>query len=438
MADAVTRTALVVRGGWFGHQPVEATEPLLPFLREQGFDVRVEESPAVYADREYMDGVDLILQLNTMSTIEKDEFEGLRSAVESGTGLAGWHGGIADSYRNSSDYLQFIGAQFAAHPGKHPDERTGEQSDNYLPHTITMLPAAAEHPITRGIERLRTDHRAVLGAARRLPRRARHHDAGRASLGPVDPSDHVSRHLDQTVGRGPDVRVDPRPPGGDPREPERSDDHRKGTAVGGPLKVGVVGVGVISDQYFATIPGLSSIELVAVADLNEARAREVAEARGLSAMPVDALLDDPGVDIVLNLTIPAAHAEVDIRALESGKHVFGEKPLAVTVADGARILAAAAGGGPPCRQRARHRARNGHPDRAAHAGLRRDRHARRCGGALVGAWPRTVASGSAVLLPAGWRPAVRHGPVLPHEPRDLARSRSCGCPATRVGPLVVA
>ncbi len=152
MADAVTRTALVVRGGWFGHQPVEATDLFIPFLREQGFEVRIEESPAVYADREYMDGVDLILQLNTMSSIEKEEFEGLRGAVERGSGLAGWHGGIADSYRNSSDYLQFIGAQFAAHPGKHPDERTGEQSDNYLPHTITMLPAAADHPITRGIE----------------------------------------------------------------------------------------------------------------------------------------------------------------------------------------------------------------------------------------------------------------------------------------------
>lgn len=146
------RRALIVRGGWDGHQPVEATDLFIPFLREQGFEVRIEESPAVYADREYMDGVDLILQLNTMSSIEKEEFEGLRGAVERGSGLAGWHGGIADSYRNSSDYLQFIGAQFAAHPGKHPDERTGEQSDNYLPHTITMLPAAADHPITRGIE----------------------------------------------------------------------------------------------------------------------------------------------------------------------------------------------------------------------------------------------------------------------------------------------
>ncbi|MGP5265982.1 ThuA domain-containing protein [Brachybacterium alimentarium] len=146
-----TRTVLVVRGGWDGHQPIEATDLFIPFLEENGFSVRIEESPAVYADAEYMATVDLIVQCNTMSTIEKEEFEGLRDAVEAGTGLAGWHGGIADSYRNNSDYLTLIGGQFGCHPGKHPDERTGEQSDNYVPYTVDMLPAAAEHPITRGI-----------------------------------------------------------------------------------------------------------------------------------------------------------------------------------------------------------------------------------------------------------------------------------------------
>ena len=105
-----------------------------------------EESPKVYADAAYMAGVDLIMQCMTMTTIERDEFEGLRAAVENGTGLAGWHGGIADSYRNSSDYLHPIGGQFACHPGKHPDERIGEQSDNYVPYTVNMLPAAAHHP----------------------------------------------------------------------------------------------------------------------------------------------------------------------------------------------------------------------------------------------------------------------------------------------------
>ncbi len=145
------KTALVVRGGWDGHQPVEATELFIPFLKDNGYDVRIEESTKIYADAEYLAGVDLIMQCMTMTTIEKDEFEGLRTAVENGTGMAGWHGGIADSYRNTSDYLHLIGGQFACHPGKHPDELTGEQPDNYIPYTVNMLPAAADHPITRGI-----------------------------------------------------------------------------------------------------------------------------------------------------------------------------------------------------------------------------------------------------------------------------------------------
>ncbi len=145
------RTALVVRGGWEGHQPVDATEEFLPFLRDHGFAVQVEDSPEVYADADTMAGVDLVVQCMTMTTIEKDALRGLQAAVEAGTGLAGWHGGIADSYRNSSDYLHLIGGQFACHPGVHPDERTGEQPDNYVPYRIEMLPAAAEHPITAGI-----------------------------------------------------------------------------------------------------------------------------------------------------------------------------------------------------------------------------------------------------------------------------------------------
>lgn len=145
------KTALVVRGGWDGHQPVETTDSFIPYLKDSGYDVRVEESPKIYADSDYMAGVDLILQCVTMSSIEKDEFEGLRTAVEQGTGMAGWHGGIADSYRNMSDYLHMIGGQFACHPGKHPDERAGGPADNFVPYTVNMLPAAADHPVTRGI-----------------------------------------------------------------------------------------------------------------------------------------------------------------------------------------------------------------------------------------------------------------------------------------------
>lgn len=151
MPDNATKNVLVVRGGWDGHQPIEATDLFIPFLKANGYSVDVEGSPRPYADAGYMRTVDLIVQCNTMATIEPAELEGLRAAIEAGSGMAGWHGGIADSYRNSSDYLHLIGGQFACHPGKHPAQRSGEQSDNYVPYRVNMAPQAAHHPITTGI-----------------------------------------------------------------------------------------------------------------------------------------------------------------------------------------------------------------------------------------------------------------------------------------------
>ncbi|MFI6423885.1 ThuA domain-containing protein [Promicromonospora sp. NPDC050880] len=152
MATSMEKRALIVRGGWTGHQPVETTDAFIPFLTEQGYDVRVEDTTAVYADAGYLAGVDLIVQTNTMSTIETDELRGLMGAVASGTGLAGWHGGIADSYRSSSDYLQLVGGQFAAHPPRAPrEELAGEAADNFVRHTIEIVPERADHPIVAGI-----------------------------------------------------------------------------------------------------------------------------------------------------------------------------------------------------------------------------------------------------------------------------------------------
>lgn len=142
----------MVRGGWDGHQPIETTNVFIPYLEENGYEVRIEESPKVYLETDYMASVDLIQQTNTMSTIERDEFKGLQQAIINGTGYAGWHGGIADSYRNSSDYLHMMGGQFANHPGKDPAECIGEQSDNYVPYTVNMTELGKKHVITKDIE----------------------------------------------------------------------------------------------------------------------------------------------------------------------------------------------------------------------------------------------------------------------------------------------
>ena len=149
----MTRSALVVRGGWDGHMPVETTDFFVPFLEEHGFSVVIEDSPDVYGDAERMAGVDLIVQVVTMSTISTEALAGLIAAVRAGTGLVGWHGGIADSYRDSADYLQLIGGQFAYHAAIAPPEQlTGEQSDNYQEYTTEITELGRSHPVTAGVD----------------------------------------------------------------------------------------------------------------------------------------------------------------------------------------------------------------------------------------------------------------------------------------------
>lgn len=116
--------------------------------------------------------------------------------------------------------------------------------------------------------------------------------------------------------------------------------------MGQPLRVGVVGCGAIVAQYLQTIPGLADVDLVAAADLDPARAQAVATAHpGVRALTVDELLADDGVDLVLNLTVPAAHAEVSLRAIAAGKHVYVEKPLTATTEQAAQVLEAARAAG---------------------------------------------------------------------------------------------
>ncbi len=107
------------------------------------------------------------------------------------------------------------------------------------------------------------------------------------------------------------------------------------------LRVGLIGCGNISDIYLLNAPGFRDIRFTACADINpEASARQGAR-YALAARSVKALLASEDVDIVLNLTIPEAHAEVSLAAIDAGKHVYTEKPLATTVRDGERIVAAA-------------------------------------------------------------------------------------------------
>jgi predicted dehydrogenase len=107
----------------------------------------------------------------------------------------------------------------------------------------------------------------------------------------------------------------------------------------GPVGVGLIGAGNISDQYLSTLTTLPDVRVLFVADLDEARAAAQAEKYGVPASgSVDALLADPEIEIVVNLTIPAVHAEVAVRILTAGKHVWTEKPLALDRESGRQLL----------------------------------------------------------------------------------------------------
>jgi len=105
-----------------------------------------------------------------------------------------------------------------------------------------------------------------------------------------------------------------------------------------PIGVGIIGCGNISNIYFTNLNTFEGIKVVACADLIQTLAEKKATEYGCRADSVDGLLADPKVDLVINLTIPAAHSEVSLKALESGKHVHSEKPLAVKLEDGRAVL----------------------------------------------------------------------------------------------------
>jgi predicted dehydrogenase len=116
--------------------------------------------------------------------------------------------------------------------------------------------------------------------------------------------------------------------------------------VGQPLNIGVIGCGAIIAQYMASFRTLDAVRLVAVADLDPARAQAVADTYdGVRALSVDRLLAAADVDLVLNLTIPAAHADVALKAIAAGKSVYGEKPLAATTSEARAVLESARAAG---------------------------------------------------------------------------------------------
>jgi uncharacterized protein len=111
------RSALIVWGGWSGHEPKQCAEIFAPILEQEGFDVEVSNSLDSFLDSEKMMALSLVVPVWTQGTITKEQEAGLLGAVRSGVGIGGWHGGIGDSLRNNTEYQFMVGGQWVAHPG---------------------------------------------------------------------------------------------------------------------------------------------------------------------------------------------------------------------------------------------------------------------------------------------------------------------------------
>jgi len=111
------KKVLFVYGGWQGHEPMKCLNLFVPWIQSEGATVDTSASLDVYLDIEKLKSYDLIIQIYTMSSITEEQEEGLLEAIKSGVGIAGWHGGLGDAFRQNTQYQFMVGGQWVAHPG---------------------------------------------------------------------------------------------------------------------------------------------------------------------------------------------------------------------------------------------------------------------------------------------------------------------------------
>jgi uncharacterized protein len=111
------KKALLVWGGWDGHEPKKCVDIFVPFLVKHGYEVEVSDTLDSFLNTEKMNALSLVVPCWTMGTISNEQEKGLLEAVKSGVGIAGWHGGMGDAFRNKTGYQFMVGGQFVAHPG---------------------------------------------------------------------------------------------------------------------------------------------------------------------------------------------------------------------------------------------------------------------------------------------------------------------------------
>jgi len=134
----MAQKALIVWGGWDGHQPKQVADVLEGALRAEGFEVEVSDTLDAFKDAKKLLGLSLIVPHWTMGKITAEQLKPVLDAVQAGVGLAGCHGGMCDAFRDNTDWQFMTGGQWVAHPG-----------NDDVKYTVRI--ADKSHPITTGI-----------------------------------------------------------------------------------------------------------------------------------------------------------------------------------------------------------------------------------------------------------------------------------------------
>lgn len=111
------KKALIVQGGWQGHEPKQVADILAKALRDNGFAVEMTDTLDALLDVTELKKLDLLIPEWTMGSITHEQLTPMLEAVKSGVGIAGVHGGMGDAFRNETEFQYMVGGQWVAHPG---------------------------------------------------------------------------------------------------------------------------------------------------------------------------------------------------------------------------------------------------------------------------------------------------------------------------------
>ncbi|HCE42461.1 MAG TPA: hypothetical protein DET40_02815 [Lentisphaeria bacterium] len=136
----MSKKALIVWGGWNGHEPEQCAKIGAEMLKNEGFEVELSATLDSYLDEKKMMALSLVVPVWTMGQITGEQEKGLMNAVMSGVGIAGWHGGMCDSFRNNTGYQYMTGGQWVAHPG------------GIVEYIVNIVKEKQNDPVVKGIK----------------------------------------------------------------------------------------------------------------------------------------------------------------------------------------------------------------------------------------------------------------------------------------------